>query len=249
MRKLFICLVACVSLFATKGQVHAQKELGIFNSLAIGVSASTTGIGVDLATPITSLFAVRAGVSFMPGITFNTDVDVNIQGVSDYTGASTLELEGGLKRTQGELLFSVYPFPASSFYATVGAYFGGSKVVSIKGHSDDLEKFAQLGNDISVVIGDYTLPVDQNGDVSGGLEVNAFRPYVGVGFGRAVPKSRVGVMVELGVQIHGKPNVYTDYGSIDDLLTTLDPDDAFTKIMDKVVVYPVLKIRLCGRLF
>ena len=47
--------------------------------------------------------------------------------------------------------------------------------------------------------------MDNNGNVSGGLKVSGFRPYLGLGFGRAVPKKRVGVMFELGVQFHGKP--------------------------------------------
>ena len=99
------------------------------------------------------------------------------------------------------------------------------------------------------MIGDYTIPVDKNGNVSGGLKVSNFRPYVGLGFGRAVPKKRLGVMFELGVQFHGKPDVYTDYGNVNNLLDEVDPDDTFSKIMDKLTVYPVMKIRLCGRIF
>lgn len=72
--------------------------------------------------------------------------------------------------------------------------------------------------------------------MSGGLKVSNFRPYVGLGFGRAVPKKRLGVMFELGVQFHGKPDVYTDYGNVNNLLDEVDPDDTFSKIMDKLTV-------------
>ena len=51
-----------------------------------------------------------------------------------------------------------------------------------------------------------------------------------------------------GVQFHGKPDVYTDYGNVNNLLDEVDPDDTFSKIMDKLTVYPVMKIRLCGRI-
>lgn len=91
--------------------------------------------------------------------------------------------------------------------------------------------------------------MDNNGNVSGGLKVSGFRPYLGLGFGRAVPKKRVGVMFELGVQFHGKPEVYTDSGDVKDLVNEIDEDDTFTKIMDKLTVYPVMKIRICGRIF
>ena len=44
----------------------AQKELGVFNSLAVGVGVGTTGIDVNVATPITSHFDLRGGFSIMP---------------------------------------------------------------------------------------------------------------------------------------------------------------------------------------
>ena len=56
----------------------SSESPGIFSSLAVGVSASTTGIGIDVASPIGSYLAVRAGVSFMPNFTYSTDVDVDI---------------------------------------------------------------------------------------------------------------------------------------------------------------------------
>ena len=130
---------------------------------------------------------------------------------------------------------------------TAGAYFGGGTLLKINGHSDQLKDLVDEAG--KVVIGDYTIPVDENGNVSGGLKVSAFRPYVGLGFGRAVPRKRMGVMFELGVQFHGRPDVYTDYGNVDNLLDEVDPDDTFSKVMDKLTVYPVMKIRFCGRIF
>lgn len=249
MKRLFL-LCAFVSMFATCNFISAQKELGIFNSLSVGVSAGLTGIGVDVATPITPYVAVRGGVSFMPGFSINTDVDVDIDNPELGAYSTSMDVKGSMKRASGELLVNVYPFPqASSFFVTAGAYFGGSKLVKIEGHSDELKDLIAQGETAGIVIGDYMIPVDKNGNVSGGLKVSGFRPYVGLGFGRAVPKKRLGVMFELGVQFHGRPEVYTDYGNLDDLLKEVDEDDTFTKIIDKLTVYPVMKIRLCGKIF
>ena len=66
--------------------------------------------------------------------------------------------------------------------------------------------------------------------------------------GRIVPKKRVGFLFELGFQFQKTPEVYTDYGSISDLLDEAG-DNEFTDIMDQLTVYPVLRFRLCGRLF
>ena len=245
--KKVIFLWAFVCLNVLFNPVSAQKELGIFNSLSVGVSAGTTGIGVDVATPVTPHFAIRGGVSFMPGIHINTDADVNLSDPELGEKTSTLDLRGTTKRASGELLVNYYPFLSSSFFVTAGAYFGGKEMIKIDGHSDELAEYIQNGGDANIVIGDQTIAVDKNGNVSGGLKVSGFRPYIGLGFGRAVPKKRIGVQFELGVQFHGSPKLYTSSGDLGSALT--DSDDSFSKIMDKLTVYPVMKVRFCGRLF
>ena len=251
MKRLFL-LCAFVSMFATCNFISAQKELGIFNSVSAGVGVGLTGVDVEVATPITPYLALRGGLTFMPGFSINTDVDVDVNDprAGVYNDTYSMDVKGSLKRTSGQLLVNVYPFPhASSFFVAAGAYFGGSSLVKIEGHSDKLKDLIAQGESAGIVIGDYTIPVDNNGNVSGGLKVSGFRPYLGLGFGHAVPKKRVGVMFELGVQFHGKPEVYTDSGDVKDLLNEIDEDDTFTKIMDKLTVYPVMKIRICGRIF
>ena len=250
MRKLtFVCAFIGLLLFGQA--MHAQKEHGIFNSLAVGLNVGTTGIGIDVATPITKYVMLRGGVSFMPGIAIKTDVDVQVDDPTGMGGSypARLAMEGSLKRAQGELVASVYPFPSFPFFISAGAFFGGDKLATITGHSEELKNYISQGSQAGVAIGDYVLPVDKDGNVSGGLKVKAVRPYVGIGFGRLVPKKRIGFSGELGVQVHGTPEVYTDYGSLDNLMSELDPDDDFTKIIDKLTVYPVLKLRLTGKIF
>ena len=118
----------------------------------------------------------------------------------------------------------------------------------MKGHSDELAKYQDLAGKYGIEIGDYVIPVDKNGDVSGGIKVSSFRPYVGLGFGRIVPKNkRVGFLFEIGAQLHGTPKVYTDFGSIDTLMK--EADNEFTDIMNKITVYPVMRFRICGKIF
>lgn len=126
--KKIIFLWAILSIGMMCSPVSAQKELGIFNSLSVGVSAGTTGIGIDVATPVTPHFAIRGGVSFMPGISFDTDVDVDLKGPK-LEENSSLNLTGNMKRASGELLVNYYPFLSSSFFVTAGAYFGGNKLL------------------------------------------------------------------------------------------------------------------------
>lgn len=233
-------------------RTELRNEQGLFNRLAVGVSASTMGIGIDAATTINRHFMLRAGLDIMPGFKFNTDVDVDVtagENMSEYTN-STVNMEGGLSRTQGNLLLNIYPFRSSSFFITGGAYFGGQKLVKVSGQSEELkELYQQYGDQAGLVIGDYKLPIDKDGRAAGGIKVSGFRPYLGLGFGRAVPHNRVGFMFELGVQFHGTPKLYSDTGNIDDLLEAVDSEDDFSEIMDKLNIYPVIKFRLCGRIF
>jgi hypothetical protein len=100
------------------------------------------------------------------------------------------------------------------------------------------------------------------------MKVNAFKPYVGIGFGRAVTKHRVGVQFDLGVQFWGRPGIFADVKYFDydkgdfvirnerlerGRITTSNSDyqdlDEAIRIMEKVCVCPVLKIRVNGRIF
>lgn len=258
MRKLFLLCSICLSFICVKVQAQENK-LGYFNSLSIGANIGTTGWGVDIATPIGQYFALRAGFTIMPNYSYSEEVDVSINYTSSYLPdgeiPTSIDAEGSMGRTAGEVLLNFYPFKRSSFFITGGAVFGGDKLIKIKGHSEELaESMGYITNTSNgsvipgIEIGDFIIPVDKNGNVSGGIKVSSFRPYVGLGFGRIVPKNkRVGFLFELGVQMHGSPEVYTDYGNLGNLLEEADND--FSEILDKITVYPVMRFRLCGKIF
>ncbi len=249
MRKLLLSLaVALASLTGAQAQEEGEfYALG--NRIGIGVGVGTEGIGIDAATCLTKYCSVRLGVNIMPDINFTTDVDV--AGVdrfgSDFEG--TMEAKASLKRTTVDLKFDCYPFPdASSFFVTAGFSFGGSKIIKITGHSDEFAQMAQQGADIGIDIDEYRIPINENGDAEGGVKVNGFRPYLGLGFGRLIPKGRVGCRFELGVQFHGKPEVYAE--GVDDLQAILEEEagDDISELMDKLTIYPVLKFSIRGRI-
>ncbi|MCM1355339.1 MAG: hypothetical protein NC212_02915 [Staphylococcus sp.] len=219
----------------------AKSTLGIFNHLGVGLGVGTNGISVEAATPITRFVSVRAGVHVMPGIKFSAEVDASRYGADAFT-ESGLDADFNLGRTQGSLIFNVYPFPSGSFFIAAGAYFGGGKLLKVKGHFDE---FAGQG---TVNIGDYGIPVDADGNISGGLKVNGFRPYLGLGWGRAIPRRLLNFNVELGVQIQGKPKVYSDAGEVT-TVTGEAADNDFKDVIKYLKVYPCLTFRLTGKIF
>lgn len=239
--------VAVMLLISCSAQAKTLGELNIFNHVGVGVHAATTGFGFEVSTPITNFVALRAGATFMPSFSFTTDVDgvytATVNG-ENHDQHFNMDLDAGLKRTQGSVIFNIYPFGShNAFFVAAGAYFGGKNVISLSGYSEELKN---LEDNPYVEIGDYKLPV-HHGYVDGNLRVNNFRPYLGLGYGRAVPKKRVNFGVELGVQFMGHAKVYSGEDLIE--LNTIANDDDWQKWMDKLTVYPVLKFTLSGRIF
>lgn len=191
------------------------------------------------------------------------------------------DVEGKLKNTTGHILVDIHPFK-TSFHVTLGAYFGPSEVISVYNEDDKfLEPIVAYNNailgaashaDVQAVVtkydlkmigaelGDYFLtpnPADK-GDVNAYAKVNGFRPYLGLGFGRAVPKGRIGCQFDLGVQFWGKPEVYVptynktaNTYQMEKIEGDKAGDDAgkVLKTVSKISVYPVLNFRLVGRIF
>lgn len=239
MKKFFFSVVAIA--LVSLSSMAASPQGGVFKHLGVGVGAGTTGVSVEFSTPITRWMQLRAGMSFMPDIKIGTEADIYSPNDGFY---SDVDLDLGLGRTQGSLILNIYPSPWGSFFIAGGFYFGGDKLLKIKGYSPELAQYQGAG----VEIGDYILPVDKNGNIDGFLKVKNVRPYVGIGWGRPVPNRRVNFGIELGVQFMGKSKLYSNYGQIT-TNTYSDGENDIQKIMDKVSVYPVLTFRLNGRIF
>ena len=173
---------------------------------------------------------------------------------------SNIDVEGKVGFTNGKILVDFYPFKRSSFHVTAGAYFGSSKVVKaynkengllldLAKYNNDVEAGLLPGMDkVGVELDDYLLEPDDNGNVNAYIKTASFKPYLGIGIGRAVPKKRIGLMFDAGVQFWGSPKVYCN----DHKLTKEDVGGEGGDIMEtlsKVKVYPVINLRICGRIF
>ena len=265
MKKLFV--IALVA-FSASQSLRAQDdiEFGYFNHMSVGVSVGY-GIGFDLAAPISDYAAVRGGFSFMPTI----KVDKTIHFTRDVnTYYQDIKVQGKSKIFDGKLLVDFYPFKTSSFHLTAGAFFGSEEFGNIVNKSPILKHPSDYGT-LGLIVGtapkpEYEVVTDLKGNAKIKLKSNGFKPYVGIGFGRAVQKnSRLGFSFDAGVKFWGKPGVYakakdhnnplaqwednhhfrhSDLGDDDDE----ELKDAF-KTIENLTVYPVLNLRLTYRLF
>ena len=256
MKKMML-LVAMV--FAAIGHSAAQDKaadnLGVFNHVGVGVGIGTTGVSIDVAAPITPYVAVRGGVDIFPTIKIKTDLDLDGEIPASYTGARSFEVEGKTAMTTGHLLFDLFPFKDSGFHFTVGAYFGGSKIIKLNNTQDgalmdvvEANRLLPADKQIGLDLGDFMLTPDDRGNVDAHIKVAGFRPYLGLGFGRPVPaKHRFTCNFDMGVQMWGTPEVYLRDNKLDKTTTNKDAGEVL-KYISKAKVYPVLSLRIVGRI-
>jgi len=275
MKKLVVILTV---LLTSWGSASAQSDNNVFTHFGASVGVGTTGVSIDLSTNITDYVGIRAGVDIMPKIKYATDIDINnstaLQTQYDTWRAyymatnpsanapelrvpSQVDVEGKLNNTTGHVLFDLYPGKKIDWHLTVGAYFGPTEVVNVYTTKDeqlvDVAKYNawQSNKDllIGAELGDYFLQPDANGHIDADVKVKGFRPYLGIGWGRGVPKNHtLGFSVDLGAQFWGKPEIYLQ-GDKQDESNFEGNDGGLVKTLTKITVYPTLTFRLTGRFF
>lgn len=177
-----------------------------------------------------------------------------------------VDVQGKYDSFTGHALLDIHPAAGSGFRITVGAYFAKKDKHLITAYNKDegvLKSVADFNNrhgifapipqeygQLAAKLGEYNLMPDDQGNANAYIEVNNIRPYVGLGFGRAVPKSRINCQFDLGVQFWGKPSVYNGVNGQE--LTSegaKGEDGGVLKLISDVSIFPVISIRLSGRLF
>lgn len=240
--KCFLALVLIMSGQSAQAQSEVT-DFGIFDHLSAGLTLGTTGIGLDVAAPITNYLQVRAGYDFCSGITHKEDMKYRSHGTKKET-----EVEGELNMSNAKLLLDVFPFRNVPFRFTTGFYLGTDEIITVENKTPvtDFDKGE------GILVGDYIVGFNEQGYAKGAIKVNKFKPYVGLGFGRSVPRKRIGVSGDLGVQFWGEPGVYEKQTSRDlkiEKSDVGDGDEGAIETISKIKVYPVLSIRICGRIF
>ena len=262
-------MMLAVILLTSVGSVMAQKEYkrGFLNHVGINVGAGTEGISVGLAAPVTGFFEFEAGVNVMPSFKLSGDLDVDVNTSSlpqvptvTYPTSATIHAEGSFDRTTFNVKANLYPFGGGTkFFIAAGLSIGGEKIAEVNGSCDKLREISQklptqelkdqLRQAVTANLGGYKLELDENYNVQGDIRCKKVRPYLGLGFGRLVPKNRIGCRFELGCQFMGKLKVYQNDTEIDINKALEDAgEDDLSKFVKDLKVYPVLKFSLTGRI-
>lgn len=262
-------MMVAVILLTSVGSVMAQKEYkrGFLNHVGINVGAGTEGISVGLAAPVTSFFELEAGVNVMPSFKLSGDLDVDVNTSSlpqvpnvKYPTEGTIHAEGSFDRTTFNVKANLYPFGGGTkFFIAAGLSIGGEKIAEVTGSCDELRQFSQslpsrelkdqFRQAVSANLAGYNLQFDENYNVQGDIRCKKVRPYLGLGFGRLVPKNRLGMRLELGCQFMDKLKVYQNDTEIDINKALEDAgEDDLSKFVKDLKIYPVVKFSFTGRI-
>ena len=231
------------------------QEVGYFDHLALGIKAGTAGVGAELAAPIGPYFQVRAGYALMPPVSYSRTVSVpehpGKQG-SDKGADVPVDAKATVNLSNAELLFDIFPMEQSGFHITAGLMYGPKSAIKVVGSS-----FPADYNVVGLDVDGYTVKA-VNGKIDGYIGVDALRPYLGVGFGRAVRTDRtVSVTCDLGAIYWGKPGLYAPgeplIGDWEDVRITSDSlngrDEGLIAKAEKLVVYPMVNVHVFFNLF
>ena len=144
------------------------KEHNIFQHLDLSISAGTTGIGIDLASPIGEYFQLRAGFDYMPRFTAKMKFDVMIgdkparqydesgnrvettfdrlkEMLHDFNGIEVddhVDMLGKPTMNNVKLLLDVFPFKNNKhWHFTAGFYWGPSKFAEAVNTTESIHLF------------------------------------------------------------------------------------------------------------
>lgn len=181
-----------------------------------------------------------------------------------------LDVKGTPNKTQGKVFLDIYPSKNTIFHFTVGATFGSSTLATVKATDKKIAAIELYNEDVrnGILQAEPNYPNGFNIDLEGynitpnkgrvrlDAKVNAVRPYVGFGVGRTVPQKRVGAKFELGIEYMGKAKVIDAYADNGNGYTITQDTPGISedfkdviKYIDKVPVYPTLKLTIFGRIF
>jgi len=225
--------------------------------MGLGIKLSTLGYGLEVATPLNNLFILRLGVNLTAGINvkeFNVAVPDEYGDLYDSFGyIPDLRVKPNPKFSHGNLLLDFHP--SGIFHLTAGVFVGGSKL-ELSGHLvDHNNQPAKLlpGKDWPVVeVGDHEVDLtDGRTNLDLKLGSNILKPYLGFGFGRAVPKNnRLSFKFELGAFLQSGYTIRNDGVVLDfansDQKELIDIHDFMSSY---IKFWPMLNFQLSYRIF
>jgi len=170
-----------------------------------------------------------------------------------------VNVKSSLGLLNGKLLMDIYPFDFLSLHFTCGLFFGNNKLINVKGGMNK-EVYGMLNvvsdnapapyNNLidKPFIDDFEITGRDILNMNAAFSINSVKPYIGIGFGRAVPKRRVSSTFQFGFMFHGTPAITSENPKVQKMIDR-ELDGGITDIVNKLTFWPVMSYRLSIALF
>ena len=136
------------------------QEHDIFQHLDASISLGTTGVGVELSTPMGKSFNLRGGFSVMPKFHHNMTFGVQVgetndaskfnrlsqmlQSITGYHVNNSVDMIGEPTWSNAHLLVDVFPLRKKHWHFTAGVFVGPSKVAKAYNTTEDMPSLMAL---------------------------------------------------------------------------------------------------------
>ena len=218
-----IALLAVASSVSAKGNYEGGVK--------IGAIASTTGFGIEMASPLSKNWDFRSYVT-------DGNFDKVISIIHPHAGSFPVDIQydADLKMTNIGALLDWYPF--GSIFRVTGGNFFTKKTYNISG------LLVINGN----TIGSNSYTSIETGSLTGLIETeNVIAPYFGIGLGkRTNSDDGFGVSIDFGVMYTGSPKVSLTADGIlasdPTFMKDLDEEERIISSSKYFKVHPVMSI-------
>ena len=173
--------------------------------LAVGIQASTFGLGatVHWVLPTPKRLSLEVGYTFLR---FIKDQHIQISEESE------VFLQPDVHHSMVTALLSWYPFQKKNIFVKSGL-----------GYNFGQKYFVHITSPTGLELGGLEIAADDFGDIDIGIKWNKLMPYLGIGFGRELPKKKVDVVFNIGTFYMGSPKINTRFEGFLET-TTLDAE-------------------------
>lgn len=189
---------------------------------ALAISAGSPGFGIQYARKLSPKFNIIAAYHF-----FNIDDYERPLTISGEPVTTTTNLESGII----DLGLEYLPFKKSSFnlHAGIGIL---SKV--------NVNTVLLYANEVEY--GDVTVSQEEIGEINADINWKGVAPYVGIGFGRAIPKKRLGLSLKMGTYFTNAPEVNLTATNL--LSNTANQEENLEEALNTFKLIPRIQLKL-----
>ncbi|WP_157603685.1 hypothetical protein [Polaribacter atrinae] len=211
---LFIFLI-CFNLIGQSQEIEKKN--------AFAISIGSPGLGLEYARKINQkLYAKVVWHSFKLEDFEREDLEID---------EDVVDLLANIESSIIDLGIEFVPFKNSSFKLTAGLG------ILSKVNTNALITYTE-----DVKYGDITITKENIGEINADVSWSGVAPYLGIGFGRAVPKKRLGFGIEFGTYFTSSPDVELTATNL--LSPTSNQKENLKEALDTFKFIPRIQIRI-----